>query len=914
MDKPDKPPSEPACYTQGIDKVLSLLETDRDGLSDAESLKRLQKYGKNELGQRKRRSFFAMLFAQLKDAMVLILIAAIIVSLCFSEFVQAGVIALIVIIDAAIGIIQERKAESSLEALRKMSAPTARAMRQGEESIIPASDIVVGDIVFLDDGQLVPADIRLTESSNLHVQQASLTGESVPCEKDADDIVSIGCPLADRSNMVYASSLVTYGRGVGVVTATGMDTEVGKVAGMLQNQDDLDTPLKRKLEKVGKTLSIAGLVICAVIFGVGALYGREFLPLLMTAIALAISIIPEGLPATATIVLALGVQRMAKRNAIIRKLPAVETLGGTSVIACDKTGTLTQNKMTVTHIAVYGDIQDGKACRIKKAMEEKREYFEAIRCGALCNNAALDPDRPGEILGDPTEGALILLAERFGEDQEEMEDTYARLFEQPFDSDRKRMTTVHKIRGVITAYTKGAVDELLPICTKIRTGRGERDITEDDIEKIRELQEDMSGDALRLLGLAKRSLDEVPKEDDENVEYDLTFIGIVGMIDPPREEVKEAVKTCFDAGIRTVMITGDHKQTAIAIAKDLGIWKKGSTSFTGPEIELMSNDELDLIAKTTSVYARVSPEDKLRIIHSLKRTGEVTAMTGDGVNDAPALKAADIGIAMGVSGTDVAKDASDMILTDDNFTTIVAAVKEGRRVYRNIQKVIQFLLSGNIAEIITLFIATLFNWPAPILAIHILWINLATDTLPALALGLDPAEPDVMKKMPLRTNSLFERSLVLRVLVHGALMAGITLAAFGIGLSMTDDLLTAQTMAFAVLAFQQLVHSFNQRSDKRSAFAPVKEKNPYLWGAIAISAALMLLLMFVPPVRGLFKLTGLDGIQWLIVLGFAFVPLLAVEAWKLFKFVFFQFFTVRKRGEEDGASVARLPKRTKGKK
>ena len=889
----DKPPSGPSCYVQDIEKLLAELETTRDGLSDAESLKRLSSYGKNELGQRKRRSFFAMLWEQISDTMVLLLIAAAVLSLIFKEWVQAGVIVLIVVLDAAIGIIQEKKAQSSLEALRKLSAPTARAMRQGEESIIPASGLVPGDIVFLDDGQLVPADIRLVESSNLHAQEASLTGESVPAEKDADDAVAEGCPLGDRSNMVYASSMITYGRGVGVVTATGMNTEVGKVAGMLQNIDNLDTPLKKKLEKTGRVLSVAAIVICAVIMGIGALYGHQFLPLLMTAVTLAVAIVPEGLPATATIVLAIGVQRMAKRNAIIRKLPAVEALGGTSVICCDKTGTLTQNRMTVTHIAVYGDIQDGKACRIKRAMEDKREYYEAIRCAALCNNAALDPDRPGEVLGDPTEGALILLAERFGEDQEEMEDTFERLFEQPFDSDRKRMTTVHKIRGVITAYTKGAVDELLPICTKIRTGRGDREITEEDIKNIRAIADDMSGDALRILGLAKRALDTVPEDDGADIEYDLTFIGMVGMIDPPREEVKAAVKTCLEAGIRTVMITGDHKITAVAVAKELGIWKKGSSAWTGQELELMTDDELDRIAGTAAVYARVSPEDKLRIIHSLKRIGEVTAMTGDGVNDAPALSAADIGIAMGVTGTDVAKNAADMVLTDDNFTTIVAAVKEGRRVYRNIQKVIQFLLSGNVGEIITLFVATLLNWEAPLLAIHILWISLATDTLPALALGVDPPEAGIMGRKQRQTGSLFEKDLVFRVLLYGVLIGGMAIAAYQIslilgrqaGLSAAAQTTLSQTMTFAVLAFSQIVHSFNNRSGTRSAFANGREKNPWLWGATGVSALLMLLLLFVPPFTRLFKLTGLNGIQWMCVALLSFAPLIVIELEKFIRFL-----------------------------
>ena len=723
------------------------------------------------------------MWQELTDPMILILVGAAILSFILKEWLEGAVILVIICVNTIISVIQEKKAEASIQALKNITTQTARVYRQGEDSLVSSKELVVGDIVILEAGSMVPADIRLIESSNLKVQEASLTGESVPVEKDAEERIKAESSLGDRINMVYSSSLVTYGRAEGVVVATGMNTEVGNIATMLNDEDEFDTPIKRKLAAVGKTLSIVGIIVCIVIFGIGLLYHRPVIPLLMTAISLAISIIPEGLPATATIVMALGVKRMAKENALVRKLPAVETLGSSTVICSDKTGTLTQNKMTVTDIAIEKDIIEGKTSSIKELKEEeKAKYKEMIYAGSLCNDASLDPDKKNSILGDPTEGALIFLAEEFGINQEELEEKYPREYEQPFDSDRKRMTTVHIIDNKITSYTKGAVDEMLPLCTKIMTADGERKITDEDKEKILELSIKMSKKALRVLGFAKRTLAQIPEEDDENIEYDMTFIGMVGMIDPPRPEVLKAIKTCTDAGIRTVMITGDHLITATTIAKELGIWKEGNHSMSGEELDKMSDEELDKVVGNTTVFGRVSPSHKLRIIQSLKRTGEVAAMTGDGVNDAPALKSADIGIAMGVNGTDVAKDSADMILLDDDFTTIVYAVKEGRRVYRNIQKVIQFLLAGNVAEILTLFIATLFNWEAPILAIHVLCINLATDSLPALALGVDPASKDVMKEKPVKSGTLFEKSLVSRVILHGIFITIATIAAYQIGL------------------------------------------------------------------------------------------------------------------------------------
>lgn len=857
-------------------KIYQKLETSALGLSDAQAAKRLQTFGENQLQKKAKRTLPQMLWDQLKDPMILILLAAAVLSFVLGELLEGGVILFIVAVNAVISIVQEKKAEASLAALKDLTAGSAIALREGEESSIPAKELVPGDIVFLEDGAKVPADIRLIDSASLKIQEASLTGESLPSEKDAGEVLPEECPLGDRCNMAYASTLVTYGRGWGVVVATGMETQVGKIAHMLQSQDEFDTPLKRKLSSVGKTLTLVGLVVCAVIFCIGLLYKQSFVPLLMTAISLAISIIPEGLPATATIVLALGVQRMAKRGAIIRKLPAVETLGGATVICSDKTGTLTLNQMTVTQLAAEKDFAAGKPQPLVEACRDRDTYLAMVRAAALCNNAEFDPDNPGHIMGDPTEGALIVLAQAFGEDHSNWEKEFPRLYERPFDAVRKCMSTIHLINGENMVFTKGAVDEVLPLCTGILTAQGVRPITPQDRSNIGKLSDSMAAEALRVLSFAQKTVETLPEQDDDiNVEQGLTFIGLAGMIDPPREEVKKAVETCRQAGIRTVMITGDHKITAVSIAKTLGIWHKGDTVYTGMQLEELDENAYDGIVGTTSVYARVTPEQKLKIVTALKHTGEIAAMTGDGVNDAPALQAADIGIAMGITGTDVAKDAADMIITDDNFSTIVDAAREGRRVYRNIQKVIQFLLAGNISEIITIFIATIFNFPAPLLAVHILWINLATDTLPALALGVDPPEENIMKRKPIKSGSLFERGLVIRVLVQGCLIAFAALAAFFTGCQ--DDLASGQAMAFCTIALSQLFYSYSQRSNTKSIFSKGFFDNKYLLGAILLSVGLLLVLLVIPPVRHLFALSALEGVEWLMILGYSLVPMLLIE-------------------------------------
>ena len=603
-----------AWHAKAVKEIYETFDTSEKGLSDDEASARLQKYGANVLRKNKNRTIAQMIKDQLRDPMIIILIFASIFSFALKQTLEGSVILFIVAVNVIISIVQEKKAQASLEALKNLTSGKAIALRQGDESIIVASELVIGDIVILEAGDMVAADIRLINSSSLKIEEASLTGESVPSEKDATNIHDETCPLGDRSNMAYSSTFVTYGRARGVVVATGMGTEVGQIAHMLDKQDEFDTPLKRKLLAVGKTLTIVGLAVCVLIFIIGMLYRQPLFPLLMAAISLAISVIPEGLPATATIVLAFGVQRMAKRRAIIRSLPAVETLGGATIICTDKTGTLTLNKMVVTHMAVASDFQNRKVMPVETALTMEGHYYELIRAGALCNNAEFDPDDPNGTIGDPTEGALIVLSEKFGQSRDEFESEFPRLYEQPFDSDRKRMSTVNETKGKPMVFTKGAIDEVIKVCTKIVTAEGERKITEEDIENIKRVSDEMAASALRVLSFANKNIDEIPKGDNIDVESAFTFIGIVGMIDPPRKEVEKAVETCKYAGIRTVMITGDHRITAVAIAKDLGIWREGDTVYTGTELNGMDEEGYSRAVATTSVYARVTPEQKLNIV------------------------------------------------------------------------------------------------------------------------------------------------------------------------------------------------------------------------------------------------------------------------------------------------------------
>ena len=899
-------------HAMSYQETEEVLNTCEDGLSDEEAAKRLEKYGKNVLREVKPKSIWKMILEQISDIMVIILFIAMIFSLVMyfidgEGLPEAIVIFCVIVLNAAVGVIQEKKAADALEALKKMTAPNARVLRNGEESIVPASELVPGDIVYLEDGAIVPADIRIINDNNMSVQEASLTGESVPSPKDAPIVLPEDAPLGDRVNMAYSSSVVMYGNAVGVVVGTGMNTEVGKIADMLKKQDDFQTPIKRKLNSVGKILTVIGLIVCVAIMIIGfARGGRTWQSLVLLGISLAISIIPEGLPATATIIMAFGVQRMAKKNALVKSLPAVETLGSATVVCCDKTGTLTLNKMKVTHVAVGADFETGTPTLTENLADKYRRavYQDLLDGCALCGNAHMDPDRPGETMGDPTEGALILFADKFGINSDDYEEEHPRLFEQPFDSDRKRMTTLNQMPEGLIAYTKGAVDEMLPLCTHFLTSTGVREMTEVDRRKILELCNNMSKDALRVLGFARRQLTKVPEDKTENVEFGMTFVGAVGMIDPPRKEVIGAVETCHDAGIRVIMITGDHKVTALAIAKQLHIFRKGNTVITGTELDEMTDEQLDEAVKTCVVFARVSPSDKLRIIKSLKRTGEVAAMTGDGVNDSPALKEADIGVAMGITGTDVAKDAADMILLDDNFTTIEHAIREGRRVYRNIQKVIQFLVAGNISEILTLFIAFVFGWEDPILAIHVLLINLATDSLPAIALGVDPADRNVMKVPPVKSGTLFEKGVIIRIVVHGLFIMAASLSAYWIaeacyGGTSEEKHAIAMTMTFMVLALSQLVHAINQRSNYDSVFRPDQGHNHFLYGAMAASLAIVAFVSFVPGVMDFFDLVYLEWYQYLIVLALALFPLVAVEVSKIFLRIWKKRHTAEKPGLVD---------------
>lgn len=844
-------------------EVLTNTKTTETGLTEDEVRIR-QQAGLNELAAKPPKTVIQMVKEQIFDPMIGILLVAALLSAMFGEYTEAIIIATIVVLNTIIGVVQEKKAQSSLAALRDISAPTAHVIRNGKELIIPAKELVVGDIVTLHDGDMVPADLRLIETANLKIQEASLTGESVPVEKDAAAVLNPDCALGDRINMAFSSSIVTYGRGQGVVTAIGMQTEMGAIAGMLEDPTEVQTPLKRKLAKAGMVLTTIGLIICSLVFAIGAFYGRPLLPQFLVAISLAISIIPEGLPATATIVMALGVKRMVKRNALIKKLPAVETLGNATVICSDKTGTLTLNKMTVTQAAT----NDFSQSHIVDQLAANKTNQTLAYASALCNDASLNGEKE---IGDPTEVALILFAQKLGFNQSNLKKEFPRLFEQPFDSDRKRMTTLHKIDGQLTVFTKGATDEMLPLCTHIMTNNGVRKITPQDKKQIAHLSHQMQAGALRVLGFATKIVDNLP-EANADLENNLTFIGIVGMIDSPRKEVAASVKTCREAGIRTIMITGDHKVTALAIAKKLNIYQPGDLAISGTELDQMSDAELDQAVEKATVFARVSPADKLRIIQSLKRNGEVTAMTGDGVNDSPALKAADIGVAMGVTGTDVA----DMILLDDSFTTIAHAIKEGRRVYRNIQKVIQFLLVGNIAEITTLFAATIFNWDAPLLAVHILWVNLATATLPALALGVDPASKNIMKHKPVKAGTLFEKDLVIRVITQGIFVALLTLTGYFIGKEIGNQVV-GQTMAFSILALAQMIRSFNQHSNTDPIWKRSAGNNPWLTVSFIISAFFMGIILFVPAMQDAFHITSLSAGQWLIVIALALLSIAQVE-------------------------------------
>lgn len=896
-------------YNKEIKEVENELKTDiKKGLTLEEIKKRQEKYGRNELKAKKKKTLVQKFLEQFKDFSIIILIIAAIISGIVGVAEGEGItdtiiILIVVIVNAIIGVTQEAKAEKSLEALQKLTDHATKVIRDGAVIVVPAKELVPGDIVVLDTGDYIPADLRIIEAINLKSQESSLTGESVPVEKYTEVIKDEEIGIGDRINMLFSSSLVTYGRGKGIIVETGMTTEVGKIAGMIDATEEQVTPLQEKLNKLGKTLGIAALLICVFIFIIGLIQGKDPIHMFMTAVSLAVAAIPEGLVAVSTIVLAIGVQKMVKRNAIVKRLPAVETLGSSTVICSDKTGTLTQNKMTVEKIFINNKTKDLSDFKEQDINEDIKKLVYA---NMLCNDTKIGNN--GELTGDPTETALVDMAFKLDFDPS-IYDRMPRIAEVPFDSDRKLMTTVNEINGKYIVYTKGGVDELLKRSISYLENGEVKQSVKEYADIIRKHNENMAKEALRVLACAYKEIDHKPtKQEMENIESDLVFIGMVGMIDPPREEARKAVEKCKTAGIKTVMITGDHKITAMAIAKKLGILEKEEEAITGLDLEKMSDEELEKNIRNYSVYARVSPEHKVRIVKAWQKNGEIVSMTGDGVNDSPALKTANIGCAMGVVGTDVAKEAADVILTDDNFATIVSAVEEGRRIYDNILKVIQFLLSSNVGEIVVLFLATLctplfakwfgitdISHLEILLPIHILWINLVTDSLPALALAFDPANNDIMKRKPVKPGKgVFTKGMTWRVLYQGMMIGILTLVAFMIGLGTTTEPINGltldeskievgQTMAFVTLALSELAHVFNIRNNKESIFKTKIFNNTKLLLAVLASAALMLVILAIPALRTIFSIPLLPTTNILELIGLIFAPIIIVEIFKLFK-------------------------------
>lgn len=854
-------------HSETKENVLKSLGTDpASGLTADEAKKRLSEYGENRLAEKKKKSLIARFFGQFADAMILILLAAAGISFVLacmsgeaSELFEPCLILFIVVVNAIIGTAQENRAEHALEALQSLSAPHARVIRGGREIRIDASELVPGDIIRLEAGDFVPADSRIIESFSLKSEESALTGESVPSEKNAVDAVDASAPLGDRTNMLFSGCSVSYGTATAVVCATGMNTEMGKIANLLESSEEVQTPLQKKLASLGKYLGIAALGACAVIFVVGILNRIPVMEMFMTAVSLAVSAIPEGLPAIVTIVLSIGVQRMVKRNAIIRSLPAVETLGSASVICSDKTGTLTQNRMTLVSAAASGEAEE----KITSSCSESVKRL--LMFGTLCSEGSVTEEN-GEVkhIGDPTETAIVFAAMKNGMTKEELNAKYPRAATLPFDSDRKLMTTVNRIDGKLTVIVKGAFDVLAGRCTA------------GNPESAAALCESMGERALRVIAVAYKEIEKLPAElTSETLECGLTYAGLVGMIDPPRPEAREAVALCRRAGIKPVMITGDHIVTASAIARDIGILEEGGEAVTGAELDAMSDDELDRRVRNISVYARVSPENKIRIVKAWQRAGEIVSMTGDGVNDAPALKAADIGCAMGITGTDVAKGAADMTLTDDNFATIVDAVREGRGIYSNIRKVVGYLLGTNIGEVLTVFFAMILWRKTPLLSMQLLWINLVTDSFPAVSLGMEAVENDVMDVPPKPKNEgIFAHGLGLRVVLQGVMFALLTLAGFVIGERFAGEA-GGRTMAFTVLSLSQIVQAYNMRTE-HSLFKAGFFGNRKLNLSCLLSFVLVLLVLFTPA-NTVFALSYLPYYLYLCALGLSFVPLVVME-------------------------------------
>ena len=863
-------------YDKSIDDVLKEFSTDKNnGLSNEEAKIRLEKNGPNKLSSKKPKTLLNIFFAQINDAMIYILIVAAIISAIMGEYSDAIVIIIVILINAIIGVAQESRAEKALSALKELSTPKALVKRNGEIIEIPSEEVVLGDIVVIDAGRYIPCDLRLIQTANLKIEESAFTGESLPSDKNADKVFdSNDVPVGDRENMAYMSTLATYGRGMGVCVATAMDTEIGKIAKMIENEEADLTPLQKKLSSLGKILGIASIIICVLIFVIGLLQGRDTFEMALTAISLAVAAIPEGLPAIVAIVLALGVQRMIKQNAIVKKLPAVETLGSVNVICSDKTGTLTLNKMTVRKI--YDNNSISSVNDISELSENSKLLLETM---ILCNDATLS--EKGNT-GDPTEIALLDVGIRFNYYKTELNNKYARIDEIPFDSDRKLMSTVNKYDDHYRVHTKGAIDSLFKVCNKILINGEIKDLTDSIKEELLAKSNEMSNEALRVLGGAYKDLESksTPLSD---IEKDLIFIGLMGMIDPPREEVKGSIELCDKAGIKTIMITGDHKNTAYAIGSELGICNDFSQCIEGSELDKLSDEELNKNINKYRIFARVSPEHKVKIVKAFKLHDNIVSMTGDGVNDAPSLKSADIGVAMGITGTDVAKGAADMILTDDNFTTIVGAVEEGRNIYSNIKKSITFLLSGNFGEIISLFVAIILNWAAPLQPIHILWVNLITDSFPALALGVDPGDKAVMDEAPRSSKeSLFTKDTIFTLILNGLTVGISTLVAFKTGLNLYSDSIThAQTMAFIVLSISQLFLSFSLRNNKKSIFRSDIFRNKALVISLIVGIALQLLIVFVPFLSLVFKTYPLSIGDFEFIFLISLVPLVINEISKL---------------------------------
>ena len=885
-------------YRREAEDALSALKSGRDGLASPEAQKRLGRYGANELTEKKGVSPWTLFLQQFKSFLIIILLIAVVLSAILGEVADAVIIGIIILFASGLGFFQEYRAERAMEALRRMAAPMASVRREGREVEIPARELVPGDIIILRTGDKIAADARLIEAVNLKTGEAALTGESTPVEKE-DSVIGGEAPVGDRCNMVYMGTAVIGGRGSAIVTATGMDTEFGQIASLLQEVKAERTPLEINLDRTGKWIAISALSLCFLLAGLGVLRGHELLEMLIWGIALAVAAVPEALPAVVAISLSLGVRRMAKRHALIRKLPAVETLGSTTFICSDKTGTLTQGKMTVRRIYADDSSIDvsgvgyepegefsvgGETVGVESASALER----LLLIGALCNDTALTASgRVWDVSGDPTEGSLLVTAAKAGLWPEELNQQFPRIGEIPFSSERKRMTTVHRTPEGSVAYSKGAPELVLGSCRYIYAEGRERELTDKDRESIIAVGRGMSDDALRVLGLAYKRLDD--GEISEAIEQDMVFTGMVGMIDPPRPEAKKAIERCYQAGVKSVMITGDHKKTAVAIARELGLLKEG-LALTGVELDALSQPELEEMVERIEVYARVSPSHKLRVVEALTKRGHVVAMTGDGVNDAPALKKADIGIAMGITGTDVTTEAADMVLTDDNFASIVAAIEEGRGIFSNIKKYLMYLLSSNIGEILLMAGAILFGpllgLPAgaiPLVAIQILWVNLATDGLPAIALSVDPPAPDLMKQKPRpRGQGVFTKEVVTLMVVGGVWSCLVNLGVFKWALDAGRGMLEAQALCFITLVLIQFFKAYNFRSDKQSIFKIGFFKNKWLNIAIPWEIALLVVIVYTPALQLSFRTFSLGGFDWLLVVLLAATVFPVLELTKAF--------------------------------